>query len=195
MNKKFIFASIEWLVVVLLLFLVYRDNIFTPGSSTPEQAHHLSESSYHYGPSTIVRKVNNPFDKNQVIFLGTYKDWFSADSVIKRRGGWVAGGGVAGVKIERDKGLSYSWQGNSTSRTDHQMLYKFYGYVSDERIVTVELLMTDKDTGQPTPMSENITDEHMFLFLWEAVDSSREWQSLRGLDKDGNVIYEQKFGA
>ncbi|PWW04748.1 hypothetical protein DFQ01_10629 [Paenibacillus cellulosilyticus] len=194
MNKRWLIITVEWVAVFLLLFLIYRENIFTPGSRTPEQAHRLSESGFHYGPSTIVRKVTVPFDKNQVIFLGTYKEWFSADSVQKRRGGWVAGGGVAGIKIERDKGLSYSWEGSSMSNVDQRTFYKFYGYVSDERILTVELLMTDKETGQPAPMRESITADHMFLFLWEAEYGSSEWQSLRGLDKDGNVIYEQKFG-
>ncbi|MFD2329369.1 hypothetical protein ACFSR7_08965 [Cohnella sp. GCM10020058] len=191
MNRKLIFAGFEWIAIVLLLWLVWREGIFTPGSLTPEKAHRLSESGFHYGPSTVVRKVTVPFDKHQVIFLGTYKDWFSADSVVKKRGGWVAGGGVGGIKIDRDKALSYGWEGTSLSRS--LMTYKFYGYVSDDRIATVELLMTDKETGKSAPMREAITDDRMFLFLWESKQDSYAWQTIRGLDKEGSVLYEQKL--
>lgn len=180
------------MAVLLLLWLVFRDNIATPGSSTPEQAHRLSESGYHYGPSEVVRKVTVPFDKHRVIFLGTYKDWFSADTVVKKKGGWVAGGGVAGVEIDRSKALSYSWEANSVS--DKRMMYKFFGYVSDGRISAVELLMTAKETGKRAPMREAIGDDRMFLFVWEAKSVSREWEALRGLDEDGRVLYEEKFG-
>jgi hypothetical protein len=187
-KRKTLFAIVEWLVVILLVWLVFRENIYPAGSSTPEEAHRLSESSYHYGPSVIVRKVVVPFDQHQVVFLGTYKDWFSADSVLQKRGGWVPGGGVGGVKIERDKSLSYSWEG-----TGHKnlIMYKFFGYVSDDRIAAVELLLTDKDTGKPMPLREKIAEDRLFLFLWEGKDG--EMQAVRGLDSQGNVVYEQKL--
>ncbi|SFB03572.1 hypothetical protein SAMN05216312_103106 [Cohnella sp. OV330] len=191
MNRKLIFAGFEWIAILLLVWLVLREEIFTPGSSTPEQAHRLSESGFHYGPSKIVRKVMVPYDKHRVIFLGTYKDWFSADTIVKKKGGWVAGGGVAGIKIDRDKALSYSWEGNSVSPS--LMIYKFFGYVSDDRVATVELLMTDKETGKLVPMREGIMDDRMFLFLWESKQGSSTWQAIRGLDKEGNVLYEQNL--
>jgi len=193
MKKKTILAIGEWAAVALLIWLCFYENLFPIGGSSPEEIHRLSESSFHYGPSVIVRKVEVPFDKDHVIFLGTYKDWFSADSVIRRREGWIPGGGVAGVKIDRDKPFSYSWEGNSTR--DSQMMYKFYGYVSDDRIAAMELLMTDKETGKPAPMREEITNDRMFLFLWKTKDGSRDWQAIRGLDKDNKVIYEQTFGS
>ncbi|MDG0791273.1 hypothetical protein OMP38_10615 [Cohnella ginsengisoli] len=191
MNRKFVFAGFEWLAILLLLWLVWREDLFMPGSFTPEQAHRLSESGFHYGPSTIVRKVTVPFDQHQVIFLGTYNDWFSADTVVKKKGGWMAGGGVGGIKIDRDKALSYSWEGSSLSRS--LMTYKFYGYVSDDRITTVELLMTDKETGKLAPMREAVTEDRMFLFLWESKQGSATWQAIRGLDKEGGVLYEQSL--
>ncbi|RUS45364.1 hypothetical protein [Cohnella sp. AR92] len=192
MNRNRIFAIVEWIFVLLLLLLVIREDIFMPGSVTPEQAHRLSESGFHYGPSTIVRKVEVPYGKHRVIFLGTYKDWFSADTVIKRKGGWFAGGSVAGVKIDRSKALSYSYGGSSDSHS--LMLWRFFGYVSDDRIATVELLLTDKETGKLTPMRETITNDRMFLFMWEEKNGSHEWQAVRGLDEQGNVLYEQKLG-
>jgi hypothetical protein len=97
-----------------------------------------------------------------------------------------------------ESGLAYAygWQFQNAEPSDAALIIEnwFYGYVSDERIATVELLIMDKETGQPTPMSEQITDDHMFLFLWEAKDSDRDWQSLHGLDKNGRIIYEQKLG-
>jgi hypothetical protein len=164
MKKHTIVAIAEWIFVLLLLGLFIQEDIFTTGSRTPEQAHRLSENSFHFGPSNIVRKVSVPFDKHQVVFLGTYKDWFSADSVLQKRGGWVPGDGVGGVNIDRNRPFSYSWSGSSTH--DSLMMYKFYGYVTDDRIATIELLMTDKETGNLTPMREEITNDHMFLFIW-----------------------------
>ncbi|EFM12502.1 conserved hypothetical protein [Paenibacillus curdlanolyticus YK9] len=192
MNKKTIFSIIEWLIVVLLLWLCFETYYISIGSSSPEQAHQLSERSFHYGPSNVVRKVEVPFDRDQVIFLGKYKDWFSADTVQRKRGRWVPGGSVAGVPIDRDKAISYSWQGDSPK--DSRMSYKFYGYVSDERITAVELLMTDKKSGKAAPLREEIKEDRMFLFLWEAKQGSLQWQAIRGLDKDGKVIDEQKLG-
>ncbi|MBB6730578.1 hypothetical protein [Cohnella zeiphila] len=192
MNKRTLFAIAEWAAVLLLIWLFYRSDIIFPhGSSTPEQAHRLSESSYHYGPSKVVRKVAAPFDPDRVVFLGTYKIWFSADTVVRKRGGWWPNGGVAGVEIDRDKPFSYSWEGSATQ--DSLMAYKFYGYVTDDRISAVELLLTDRNTGKSTPMREEIGADRMFLFLWEANDDSR-MQAVRGLDKEGSVVYEQELG-
>jgi len=191
MKRKTLVSAVEWLFVLLLLWLAYRANVNPVGSPTPEQAHRLSESGYHYGPSDIARKVIVPFDNNHVVFLGTYKNWFSADSVHKERGGWVPGSGVAGVPIDRDQPVSYSWEGNSNG--DSVMTYKFYGYVSGERIAAVTLSMKEKDSGRTTTMREEIGSDRMFLFLWEAKDGSREWQSLRGLGPGGEVIYEHNF--
>lgn len=194
MKKKLLYPSIEWIAILLLLFLMYRENFPNMGALSPEQAHRQSESSMHYGPSTIVRKVTVPFDKDQVIFLATYKEWFSADSVNKKWNGWFAGGGVAGVPIERDKGLTFSWEGTSTGkRTEGLMMYKLYGYVSDASITEVELLMKDEETSKPVSMREKLTDDHMFLFLGESKNSRIGWQTLRGFDKDGKVVYEHVF--
>jgi hypothetical protein len=189
MKKRTIAAIVEWVFVLLLFWLFVQEGIYKSGSRTPEEAHRLSEKSFHYGPSKIVRKVNVPFDQHQVVFLGTYKDWFSADSVLEKRGGWVPGGGVAGVKIDRTRPFSYSWSGDSTH--DSLMMFKFYGFVTDDRIAAVELLMKDKE--RVTSMREVLTNDRMFLFMWEAKDGSREWQAVRGLDKAGKVIDEQKL--
>jgi hypothetical protein len=191
MKKHTIAAIVEWVLVVLLFWLFIQEDIYPIGSRTPEKAHRLSERGFHYGPSNIVRKVNVPFDKHQVVFLGTYKDWFSADSVLQKRGGWVPGDGVGGVKIDRSKPFSYSWSGNSTH--DSLMMYKFYGYVTDDRIATVELLMTDKETDNLTSMREEMANDHMFLFIREEKNGNLKWQAVRGLDKAGNILYEQKL--
>ncbi|MFC5472267.1 hypothetical protein ACFPPD_26640 [Cohnella suwonensis] len=193
MNKKTVFAIVEWALIALLVWLVFREQAFPVliGSSSPEKAFRQSESTYHYGPSTILRKVEVPGDDRQVIFLSKYKDWFSAHSVIKGRIGWRPGGGVAGVKIKPDKPLTYSWEGHGIK--DGRMLLKFYGYVPDDRISTVELLKTDVETGKAAPLMEKLNADRMFLFRWEEESSRWEWSAIRGLDSNGQVVYEQKL--
>ncbi|MFC4810471.1 DUF5044 domain-containing protein [Paenibacillus sp. GCM10023250] len=192
MSRRAIIAAAEWAAVLLLAWLFVQTLPAAAGSRTPEEAHRLSEKSFHYGPTVVARKVVAPFDKDQVVFLGTYKDWFSADTVKRQTGGWVPGDGVGGVEIDRSKPFTYSWSGSGTH--DNLMTFKFYGYVSDARIAAIELVMTDRKSGSMVSMHEPIGEDRMFLFLWEADNGSNaEWQSVRGLDASGKLVYEAKL--
>ncbi|SFJ69343.1 hypothetical protein SAMN02799624_05529 [Paenibacillus sp. UNC496MF] len=192
MRRRTAIAAAEWAAVLLLAWLFVRTLPVYTGSRTPEEAHRLSEKSFHYGPTAVARKVVAPFDKDQVVFLGTYKAWFSADTVKRRHGGWVPGDGVGGVEIDRSKPLTYSWSGSATH--DRLMAFKFYGYVSDDRIAAIELVMTGKKSGNMASMHAPIGKDRMFLFLWEADNGNNgEWQSVLGLDASGKLVYEAKL--
>lgn len=192
MTKHRIIAAVEWIFVVVLLWLFFNTGINPIGSRTPEKAHQLSEQGFHYGPSNVVRKVTVPFDKDQVIFLGTYKDWFSADTVQKKRGGWFPGGGVAGNKIDRSKGFSYSWEGVN-SRSSSFMTYKIFGYVTDDKITRIELTMKEKDKDNLTTIAQDIKSDRMFLFIFKGDFKGNPMRSLRGLDQAGKVRYEEQL--
>ncbi|GGH21788.1 hypothetical protein [Paenibacillus segetis] len=194
MSKKTIIVIVEWCIAIVLVFLFFRLDDAYFGSLTPMKAHELSERSYHYGPSKIVREVH--FDDNTTVYLGVYKDWFSADTVIKQGLGWYPGGGVAGMKIDSSKSLTYNW--GITSRDKKLSLAQFYGYVTDPEITSVVLnTLTlngdDSDVRTPASMSQDINDDQMFLFIWNDKDLNSNWVSIQGLDREGKVRYEQKL--
>jgi hypothetical protein len=192
LKKHTIIAMIEWIVVIFLIWLFIHADFLPTGSRTPEKAHQLSEQGFHYGPSNVVRKVTVPFDKDQVIFLGTYKDWYSADTVQKKRGGWFPGGGVAGNKIDRSKGFSYSWEGVN-SRSSSFMTYKIFGYVNDDEITRIELNMKEKDTDNLTTIAQDIKSDRMFLFIFKGDYAGNPMKSLRGMDQAGKIRYEEQL--
>ncbi|MFC5405906.1 hypothetical protein [Cohnella soli] len=192
MRRKTIWTVAEWLLVAVLLLLLVQERMLPIGSLSAEEAFRDSEKSFHYGPSEIIRKINEPDTRNQVVFLSRYKDWFSAPSVVKRATGWGPGNGsVGGMKIDPNKPLSYSWEGNSGGSS--MMRYKFFGYVPDDRISTVELLKTDSVTGKKAPLRESLLHDRMFIFLWQDKNGHREWEAIRGLDSNGQVIFEEKL--
>ncbi|QYR22462.1 hypothetical protein KZ483_05660 [Paenibacillus sp. sptzw28] len=194
MRKKTIITAAEWIVAVLLVFLYFRDGDPLDGSTDARKAHELSESSFHYGPSKIVREVS--FDSNTVIFLGTYKKWFSAGTSIKRGTRWFPGGGVGGMEIDNSKPLTYSWE---VSQIDKELrLAKWYGYVSDPQIKTVVLYMEVKKefrnpAGKEEVLRQTIKEDRMFLFVWNEGDQQYIWKSIQGLDQEGKLVYEQKL--
>jgi hypothetical protein len=194
MRKKAIITSAEWIVAVLFVFLYFRGGDPLDGSPDARKAHELSESSFHYGPSKIVREV--PFDSNTVVFLGTYKKWFSADTSLKKGSRWFPGGGVGGMEIDNSKPLTYSWE---VSQIDKKLrLAKWYGYVSDPQIKTVVLNIDVKKDAHTVPgnekvLTQTIKEDRMFLFLWNEGDQQSVWKSIQGLDQAGKLIYEQKL--
>ncbi|OZB90550.1 DUF5044 domain-containing protein [Paenibacillus sp. XY044] len=184
---------LEWGAVLILFIALLWVSGLSGGSFSAQRAHELSERSYHYGPSTVVRKVQA--DKDTLVYLGTYKQWFSADTVKRRRFKWYPGGGVAGVPKNPEKPLAYSWD-VSSSGTDGG-LAKFFGYVNDPNIVSVELDMVTEDRSSNTATSgterQSISDDRMFLFVWKTEGRTFLWQSIKGLDREGMARYEQKL--
>lgn len=192
MSRSKLIVLAEWALVLVLVLLFVHERLYTTGGSlTPEKAHLISEASRHYGPSTIARKADVPFAKHEVVFLGAYKDWFSADVVTRSYGTWGPGTGSGPMKIDRSKPMTYSWSGNSTGQGN--MGYLYCGYAADAAITDVELLMKEKETGEPIVMREKLTDDRMFLFMWETKNGSRQMQAIRGLDAAGNVRYDEKL--
>ncbi|BBI34252.1 hypothetical protein [Cohnella abietis] len=194
MRRKTIITTVEWCIAILLVFLYFKEGHTMNGSLTAAKAHQLSERSYHYGPSQIVREV--PYGKDTVIFLGLYKDWFSADTSVKQRMGWYPGGGVSGVAIDKSKPLTYFWEISQLNKT--LRLGKFFGYVSDPKITTVVLNMVylnDKreELNKTIELRESIKEDRMFLFLWNELENQYRWKSIQGMDDEGKVLYEYSF--
>ncbi|WP_239616760.1 hypothetical protein [Cohnella mopanensis] len=197
MKRKTIVMTLEWALAVLLVFLFFSDGPFTIGSGSAAEAHERSERSYHYGPSQTIKEIQ--YRNDIVIFLSTYKNWFSADTSVKKGWRWFPGGGVGGVEIDKSKAVSYSWEISRYKK--ERWIAKFYGYVSDPRITSVVLNMdvinegkqTDSkdDTQKMTVLKQSITEDRMFLFLWNEAEIRYTWKSLQGLDSEGNVLYEQ----
>jgi len=160
MRRMTVMIVVEWCVAILFIFLFFSGGNSYVGSVSAKQAHELSERSYHYGPSKVVREV--PFGDDITIYLGKYKNWFSADTVIRRTLGWYPGGGVNGVEIDHSKPLTYSY---SISQHDKKLsLAQFYGYVTDSEITTV-VLNTEIKEIEKSLMSQVIKEDRMFLFL------------------------------
>ncbi|RKP58018.1 hypothetical protein D7Z26_00455 [Cohnella endophytica] len=107
MKRKTLITLCEWVAAVALLFLLFKLEVYPLGTfRSADATHALSERSLHYGPSKVAKKVTVPFDSHQIVYLGTYKDWFSADLVVKRGFGWELGSGESGIKIDRSKPLT-----------------------------------------------------------------------------------------
>ncbi|QMV39997.1 hypothetical protein [Cohnella cholangitidis] len=201
MRRKTWTVTLEWGLAIVLIVLFFWKGLDMLGSTTATKAHERSERSYHYGPSQIVREI--PYKDDIVIFLGSYKKWFSADTSVKKGWRWFPGGGVGGVEIDQSKKISYSW--DITRYKRDRWLAKFYGYVSDPRIVKFELEVintdgekvkaTQADKPNWTVLSETITDDRMFLFLWDENEIRYKWKSLRGLDAGGQLLFEQSLNS
>lgn len=194
MRKKMVMSAVEWCVAILLIVLFFWVDSLSMGSYTAKTAHELSERSYHYGPSQIVKEIS--VGKDTVVYLGIYKNWFSADTIIKRNLKWYPGGGTAGVEINRTKPLTYSWEiSQGAKRTG---LAKFYGYVTDPDITTVVLNTeiqnsANNGTGKISTMSQTIQKDRMFLFLWDTGGDHYVWKSIQGLDREGKVRYDSEL--
>ncbi|GFP76562.1 hypothetical protein [Clostridium fungisolvens] len=183
-NKISISVIIEWSIATVLLFICYKYSFLSYGSFSPLKAHELSERTYHYGPSKIIKEIDLG---KQKIYLGRYKDWFSADTVRKELIKWYPGDGVGGYPIDSSKQVSYSWSGSSTK--NNEMFMKVYGYVSDTKITTILIEGEDKISEPKYQLDES----RMFLFNWNKDSNSRNTKYLVGLDKDGKVIYKEEL--
>lgn len=177
-------AIIEWSLAILLILVCSK--ILFPGSFTPLKTHEQSEKSVYYGPSDIVKTVDLGKEK---IYLCRYKDWFSTSIV--RRGiiKWYPVNHPAGYPIDYSKQVSYAW-GTSKSTDDAIPLMKIYGYVNDNKIKTIIL----EDKNKEKILTYILDESKMFIFYWDEVTQENKTTYLKGLDSDGNVIYEEVVG-
>ncbi|GKU24171.1 hypothetical protein [Clostridium folliculivorans] len=183
-SKKHISGIIEWSIAIVLLLICYKYSFLSYGSFSPLKAHELSERTYHYGPSKIIKTID--IDKGKV-YLCRYKDWFSADTVNKEIIKWYPGDGVSGTPIDSSKQVSYSWSGSGTK--NNEMFMKVYGYVSDSKITTIQIEGDDKISVPKYQLDES----RMFIFYWNEDNKQNKTKYLVGLDKDGKVIYKEEL--
>lgn len=79
---------------------------------------------------------------------------------------------------------------------DDLKLARFYGYVSDPNIVSVELEVEEVigNRTETKTLQQDISDDSMFIFVWNEVTHDYEYNPiLRGLDKERNILYENEF--
>lgn len=176
-------AVIEWVIAILLIFLCMKTSGFFYGSFSPLKAYQQSERTFHYGPSEIINEID--IEKGK-IYLCRYKEWFSANTVIKKTLKWYIGDGEVGRKIEKADKINYSWSG---ARIHDYFLMKVYGYVSEESIDKV-LLDVELD-GLAKTLEYKLEDDRMFIFYWNEDVYDYKLKELRGVDKSGKVIYSK----
>ncbi|WP_163539565.1 hypothetical protein [Gracilibacillus sp. YIM 98692] len=195
MNREKIKVIIEWTIAFLLIFIVIKDSpYFSYYELSPEAAFERSERTYHYGPSEVLEKVD--LDDVQ-IFLSKYKNWFSATLVNKHAGiFWGPGSGVGGMEIKDDQDITHSLGG--TTINEDYMLKRYYGIVTNPEINKVELDVAEGyGWDEQVPAEDIVTlayqlkDHRMFLFHWNEAEDNYLSIALRGLNSDGEVIYEE----
>ncbi|WP_223701211.1 hypothetical protein [Sutcliffiella deserti] len=178
-------AVVEWSVAIVLLLTVITQSPYVQYYTlSPLAAHEKSERTFHYGPSEVEEEID--LEKVRV-YLGHYKGWFSANTVIRHNMlFWAPGSQVGGQEIEEDEDISYSWSGSSITKDTY--LTMFYGIVSNPEIKEVILEMHNEE-----PLTYPLKDHQMFIFHWYEEDFRQDWVSLQGMDADGKVVYEQKL--
>lgn len=174
-------AIIEWSLAVILIIVCYK--LTFSGSFTPLKAHEQSERTAYYGPSDIVKTIE--LDKEK-IYLCRYKDWFSASTVKKELIKWYPTSQAAGIPIDYSKQVSYGYNSSSGGGTMESL--NIYGYVSDPNISTMLFENISKTTSIPYYLDES----RMFIFNFRNVPQENKSSYLKGLDSDGNVIYEEE---
>ncbi|WP_186430373.1 hypothetical protein [Clostridium sp. BSD9I1] len=179
-------AIIEWVIAIVLVVICLNYSIFSYGNFSPVKAHEQSERTYHYGPSKIIKTIDLDGEK---IYLCRYKDWFSANTVKRGIIKWYPGNQVAGTPIDHSKQVSYSLSGSGIK--DNTMIAKVYGYVSDPKITTILL----EDESKTNTLRYALDESKMFIFHWNEDMQSSKVKYLKGLDRDGKVIYEEKITA
>lgn len=186
MNKNRFKDILEWIIAGVLLFACYEAYPFSYGSFSPQKAHQQSEKTFSYGPSKIIKEIDLD---GGVIYLCRYKDWFSADTVKKEIIKWYPGSGVEGIPIDYSKKISYNW-GNSQIKSGIHIM-KLYGIATDHSISTVTLDVEEK--GNPTTLKYSLDANRMFIFYWSEKEHDYNFRYLRGLDSNGQILYEQKL--
>lgn len=184
--KKKMFASIEWIIAVVLLAVCLYYYVFSFGSFSAIGAYRASEKAMHYGPSEIKKEINV---KGGKVFLGKYKDWISAAPIQKKIIKWYPGSGGEGCPIKYSDKISHFMECGTV--WDGLWEYTVYGYVNDSNIKVVNLEV--KENGKNTTIKYKITSDKMFIFCLEDNSHKDKLISLKGLDKNGKVIYESEY--
>lgn len=176
-------AIIEWTIAIVLMVISWRFSTLYYGSFSPLKAHEQSERTIYYGPSKIIRTINL---HEQKIYLCRYKDWFSADTVNKGIIKWYSGSGVYGIPIDYSKQITFTW--NASANKQNKMTFKVFGYVNNPEI-TAMLLTGDNEANTSR---YDLDKDRMFIFYWIEGGQTYKIGYLKGLNKDGKIIYEQE---
>jgi hypothetical protein len=187
-NKR-LQSIIEWTIAAILLVTAVYPFIYY-GSFSALKAYQKSEQSYHYGPSEILEVIDFPKGR---IFLGKYDKWFSAHTIKKGLIRWYPGGDPGGYPIKENEQISSTWSGSRIS--DDYYLYKVYGYVnnSDITTVTLEVEWIKEDKTENKVLEYKLKDHRGFIFYWNENETKYKLETLRGLDTNGNILYEQDY--
>lgn len=175
-------SIIEWSLAILLILVCSK--ILFPGSFTPLKAHEQSEKSVYYGPSDVIKTVDLGREK---IYLCRYKDWFSESTVRRKIIKWYPVNYPVGHPIDYSKQLTFNAY-TSRSTENSKPITKIYGYVNDPKIKTIIL----EDKNKEKILTYILDESKMFIFYWDEVTQENKTTYLKGLDSDGNVIYEEE---
>lgn len=184
--RKKIFASIEWIVAIILLFICLYYYIFSYGSFSAIGAYRASERTMHYGPSEIKKVIDV---KNGKVYLGKYKNWISASPIQRRFIKWYAGNGGGGCEIKYSDKISQFIDCGAMGKNSY--ICSVFGYVNDSNIKSVNLQF--QESGKRNTRKYEITSDKMFIFCLENNSHKYKIISLKGLDKGGKVIYENDY--
>lgn len=184
--RKKIFAAIEWIVAIILLSICVYYYIFSYGSFSAIGAYRASERTMHYGPSEIKKVIDV---KNGKVYLGKYKNWISAAPIEKKFIKWYPGNGGEGCPIKYSDKISQFMDCGAMGRNSYLCLV--FGYVNDSNIKVVSLQI--QDNKKKNTMKYKITSDKMFIFCLENNSHKYNVVSLKGLDKNGKVIYENDY--
>ena len=91
MKKSKVLDIIEWGILTVLLSVIINNHFLSYANFSPMEAHKQSERTSYYGPSEIIKEIDLDGYK---IYLCRYKEWFSANTVIKRGFMWYPGSGT-----------------------------------------------------------------------------------------------------
>jgi len=188
MNKKYL-AVIEWIVAILLLILCYRLSSLSIGHFSAIKAHEFSEKTMHYGPSKIIKEIDL---KNRKVYLCKYKDWISADTVDKKFIKWHTGSPVSPRPIDYSKKVTHSWASSSAYKNDESLL-TVIGYVNDQTITTIIVETVKEKSSDIETLKYKLDDSHMFIFTVTDKKATHFPKTVKGLDKDGKVVYEERL--
>ena len=179
----------EWTIAIVLLILCYRLSILSYGHFSALKAHEFSEKTMHYGPSKIIKEVTL---KNRKIYLCKYKGWISADSVEKVLIKWHTGQTLSGYPIDYTKKVTHTW--NSSSAYDKKdSLMTVIGYVNDPTITAIILDAYKEKTSNVETLKYKLDDSRMFIFTLSDKKDTYLPSTIKGVDKDGNVVYEARL--
>jgi len=188
MKKKFS-TVIEWTIAIVLLILCYRLSFLSYGHFSALKAHEFSEKTMHYGPSKIIKEVAL---KNRKVYLCKYKDWISADVVEKGIIKWHSGSSLFGYPIDYTKKVSSTW-GASGAYEKKESLLTVIGYANDPTITTIIVETVKEKSSDIETLKYKLDDSHMFIFTITDKKATYLPKTVKGLDKDGKVVYEERL--